>query len=265
MRLLTSECFRAFSTRTVPLFLAAAIAVGFLLMSGLILLGPEHMNPPMPPVDTEVGVRGLLGLLSLTAAIPVAMGSQLITSELADGTYAITLLTEPRRWRVIGAKLAVALVIGSLYGMLLAAGTIAGICLGSTLAHLTPGLPVIEIVWLSLRLGASMALYTVLGVGIGALLQRPQICLVVIIGWFYFGESLLSGVPGIQILYPWTPGGAASAISGQSFVADAISRTTGGITVELLSPVLGALVLLMYALAASVVALATSARRDVRV
>lgn len=239
--------------------------MGILLIGGLTLLGPDQMNPPMPPINTEVGVRALLGLLSLTAAIPVAMGSQLLTSELSDSTYAITLLTEPRRWRIIAAKLVTALLIGLVYGLLLAGGSVLGIAMGSSIIQATPGLPFPEIVSLAIRIGVSMALYTVLGVGIGALLQRPQLCLVVIIGWFYFGESLISGIPGVQLFYPWIPGGAASAIIGQSFVADAISTSTGGTGVQLLPPVAGALVLVCYAIIAATLALFTSAYRDVRV
>ena len=55
----------------------AGLAVGLFLTGGLIVMGPDNMNPPMPGPDTVEGVRGLLGILVLSAPIPLLLGTQL--------------------------------------------------------------------------------------------------------------------------------------------------------------------------------------------
>ncbi|GAB3715455.1 ABC transporter permease [Mariniluteicoccus flavus] len=264
MSTLRAETRRLLSTPAWWRFALAGLAIGLLLTGGITLLGPEHMNPPMPGPDSPDGVRGLLGLLVLAAPVPVVLGSRTMTNEYAHRTIVPTLLGHPHRLRLVTAKLVVHLLAGSAYGLLLATGAVVGTLGACAALGLTPGLPAGEVVTLSLRLGGSMALYTVIGVGIGALVANPQACLVIAVGWFYLLESMLSAVPGLARAYPWLPGGAASALTGQSFVLDAIMRTTSGTPPRLLPAWGGAAVLLAYAAVLAAAALVTTLRRDVR-
>ncbi|GAA1397469.1 ABC transporter permease [Luteococcus peritonei] len=263
-RAVHAETIRLTSTPMLRRFLLGALGVGLFLTGGLILMGPDHMNPPMPGPDTADGIRGLLGVLVLSAPIPVLLGSRLMTNETEHRTVVPTLLAQPNRQVVVTAKLLAALVVGLLYGAVLAVGALVGLYGGCAAAGITPALGVATVAPEVARIGLSMALYTLIGVGIGALLPRAQLCLAVAIGWFYLAESMLSALPALRSIYPFLPGGAASAITGQSFVLDAIQASTPGAPLQLLPAWLGALVLLGYAVLASLLALATTLRRDIR-
>ncbi|MEU3847014.1 ABC transporter permease [Micrococcus terreus] len=259
-----AEAIRLSATPNFPRFLLAGLAAALFLTGGLTVLGPEHMNPPMPGPDVPEGVHGLLGLLVLTAPIPVLMGASAMTTEFAHRTIIPTVLFQPRRHYVVLAKLAVMVVAGLVYGLVVAIGAVLGVFGGAWIARMDVAVPVLEVSVLALRIGLSMAFYTVIGVGIGALIPRPQAALIVIVGWFYLLESMLSAIPGIQSAYPWLPGGAASAITGQNFVLDAIASATGGGGVHLLPAAAGMAILLAYAFMASLLALATTLRNDIR-
>ena len=258
-----AEFIRVVSTPALATFLLAGLGVGIFLTGGLILMGPENMNPPMAGPDTLDGLHGLLGVLVLGAPVPVLLGTRVMTDEQEHRTIVPTLLAQPRRYLVVTAKLVVAAAAGAGYGLCLSAGAMLGLYGGSALGGFVPAESATTVVVEVLRIGVAMMLYTVIGVGIGALIPRATACLAVAVGWFYLVESTASAVPGVQALYPWFPGGAASSITGQSFVLDAISRTTGGPPVQLLPEWLGAVVLLAYAVAASFLALGTTLRRDV--
>lgn len=262
MNAIAGELSRLRADRASGLLILAGPLIAIALTAGLSALGPEHMNPPMPGLETAEGVRGALGLLVLAAPVPFILGTRSMTREFEHRTIIPTLLAEPRRGRLIAAKLLVMFAAGLAYGAL-ALGAFAGVEAAAAATGLPPGLPHGEVARLAIGVGAGSALYTVLGAAVGALLQRSLWCLAVAVGWFYLGESLIPALPGGAALYPWMPGGAASALTGHSFIADGLSRTLGSGEVQLLPAWAGVLVLLAYAGTAVAVAFATTLRRDI--
>jgi hypothetical protein len=125
------------------------------------------------------------------------------------------------------------------------------------------GLPAGAVLALLARIAATMAVYTLLGVAMGALLRNQVTALVVVGAYLYLVESLLMLVPGVRELYPFLPGGATSALTGFTQLSDAIAEQTGSAAVALLSAPAGGLVLLGYALAASAIAVMVPLRRDI--
>src|SRR4051812_45270468 len=90
------------------------------MMGVLALVGPEDFSPPMPGLDTETGLRSILGLLGYTAFVPAAAGTVAGTSEYRHRTAAVTFLFAPRRWQVLAARLVTCAVAGCAYAFLLA-------------------------------------------------------------------------------------------------------------------------------------------------
>lgn len=264
MSALHGEARRLLADRPSLLLIAAGGLIALALTAGLALLGPEHMNPPMPGLGTPEGVRGSLGLLVLAAPVPFLLGSRSMTREFEHGTIIPTLLAQPRRARLVGTKLAVMLGAGLAYGVVLAACSWVGVELGAIAQGVELGLPRAEILRMASGLGLGSALYTLLGAAVGALLQRSIWCLGAAIGWLYLGESLIPALPGGAHLYPWMPGGAASSLTGYSFIAEGLSATLGSDPVRLLPAWAGISVLLAYAGVAVAVAFATTLRRDIR-
>ncbi|WP_327092356.1 ABC transporter permease [Nonomuraea sp. NBC_01738] len=252
--------------------LATRMWLGTLLVAGLLgggligllaIVGPENFDPPMPGLHTEAGVRAVLGFLGFTAFVPAAIGTLAVTSEYRHRTVNFTFLFAPGRWRVLAAKLITYGLAGMVYGLVLS-GTAALALFGAAAARgVNLGLPAGTIVELLARLAIAMVAYTVLGVGMGALIRHQIAALVVVIGYLYGAELLLMTIPGVRHLYPWLPGGATSALTDFTAVADALSQQLSSEPVRLLSPLAGALLLVGYTVLASTAALVKPMRRDV--
>ncbi|WP_430782466.1 ABC transporter permease [Actinoplanes sp. G11-F43] len=260
--LIRAEFRRLAATRMwVGLLLAAAV-IGGGLTGMLTLAGPENFDPPMPGLDTEAGVRALLGLLGYTAFLPAAAGALAVTSEYRHGTAAVTFLFAPRRGRVLAAKLATYAVAGLAYGLILAGTAAAALFTVTALRGITLGLPDGTVLMLIARIGLAMVVYLLIGAGVGALLRNQVTALCVVIGYLYMGETLLMLIPGVNALYPVLPGGATAALTDFTYLADAMSQEIGSAPITLLPPLAGALVLIGYALAAAAIAVVLPMRRD---
>lgn len=262
--LVTAELRRLAATRLWWVGLLVAVGFGGGLTGALALTGPEHFTPPMPGLHTATGVRLVLGMLGFTAFVPAALGTLAMTTEYRYRTVDVTFLFVPARGRVVVAKLVAYTVAGLAYGATLAVTAGLGLYGGAAARGVPLGLSAPVVAGLLARIGVAMAVYTVLGVAVGALLRNQILALAVVVGYLYAGETLLMIIPGVNTLYPVLPGGALSALTGFHYVADAVAQQvpTGGI--RLLPPTTGALLLLGYAAVAATVAVLAPLRRDVR-
>ncbi|WP_037357804.1 ABC transporter permease [Amycolatopsis orientalis] len=261
--MIAAELRRLRATRLWLWALGAAAVCGGGLVALIGLIGPQHVQPPMPGLDTAAGVRNVLGMATVTVLFPAAFGTVAMTSEYRHRTIAVTFLFAPRRWRILVAKLAAFAIGGLCYGLVTAAA--AGLALyGSAAVHgVAVGLAPATVAELLLRMAAAMTIYTVLGVGIGALLRNQVAALAVVIGYLYVVELALLAIPGVNAIYPWLPGGATAALTEFGYLTDALAQQTGHPSGPLLPAAGGALVLLGYALLACGLAVAFPLRRDV--
>ncbi|MEU0569386.1 ABC transporter permease [Nonomuraea sp. NPDC005983] len=261
--LIHAEFRRLLATRMWLGTLLVAALLGGGLIGLLAIVGPENFQPPMPGLHTEAGVRAVLGFLGFTAFIPAAIGTLAVTSEYRHRTINFTFLFAPDRWRVLAAKLITYGLAGMVYGLVLS-GSAAVALFGAAAARgVNLGLPSATIVELLTRLAVAMVAYTVLGVGMGALIRHQVAALGVVIGYLYGGELLLMMIPGVRNLYPWLPGGATAGLTDFTAVSDALAQQLSSEPVRLLPPVAGALVLLGYTALAIAAALVKPMRRDV--
>ncbi len=260
--LLAAEWTRLASTRLWLWGLLAALGSGALI--GLLaLVGPENFTPPMPGLDTAQGAHMLLGLLGFTVFAPALLGTIAVSSEYRHRTVTTTTLFAPRRWTWLAAKLAIYTGAGLAYGAIAAAvagGALWGVAL---LKGITLGLPAATVAALLARIGLTMAVYILLGLAVGALLRNQVTALIAVGAYFYVIETVLMIIPGIKVLYPYLPGGATTALTGSTFLADAIAGQTGTAAPQLLSAPAGAAVLVCYALIAVAIAVAAPLRRDI--
>ena len=262
-RLIKAEFRRLLATR----MWWGALLVGGLLGGGLIgmltLVGPENFDPPMPGLHTEQGVRTVVGFLGYTAFVPAAIGTLAVTSEYRHRTINFTFLFAPRRWQVLVAKIVAHGAAGACYGLVLATTSALAFFGAAAVKGVTLGMPATGIIELLARTGLAMVAYTVLGIGMGALIRNQVAALAVVIGYLYAGETLLMMIPGIRHLYPWLPGGAAAALTDFTAISDALSQQMSTDPIRLLSPVAGLLVLLAYTALAGTAAVLSPMRRDV--
>lgn len=263
-----AEFRKLFSTRmwwALGIFLAAymaflAVVLAFALTGAdLATAGNASSDVTLPqPKDITLAVYTLAP--SLGYIFPLIIGALAVTAEFRHQTITPTFLAEPRRGRVLLAKLLAAIPVG------LAVGVI------GTLASLLPGAGMLALrgfdtflgsadVWRSLVLATvAMAIWTVVGVGFGSVLTKQVASIIVLLAFTQFVEPIarmaLSGLGSLSSIGKFLPGAASEALAGGSFYG-AIGAG------ETLNWWQGGLVLLAYALVFAAIGRVTSFRRDI--
>ena len=107
----------------------------------------------------------------------------------------------------------------------------------------------------------ALTVWTIVGVGFGALLTNQIAVIVIVLAFTQFVEPILRIVLGqfdwSEGISKYLPGAAGEAITGSSFYADS------GMAVGLLSSRLGFAVLLGYAIAFALIGRLTTLRHDI--
>lgn len=197
---------------------------------------------------------------TLGYVFPLVAGAIAVTSEFRHQTITPTFLFEPRRGVVLTAKLVVNLVMGLVYGVIGTLGAIAG------------GAPLLATVGDGLYLSngdvlgnvafsvLALAIWAVIGVGLGSVLPNQVAAIVVILAFTQFVEPILrvgfAAVDALSGVAKFFPGAAAEALVG-----DSLYSTTG--MLDLLGRWEGAAVLLLYAVVFAAIGRFTTLQRDV--
>lgn len=262
MRLIRAELIKLITLRLVLWTVLLAASFGALLTGALAVIGPENATPPMPGLDTAPGVEIVLGLPSVMLFVPALIGTVAVTSEYRHRTIGTTFLAVPRRERVLGAKLAVFALLGLAYGTVSSIAAAAALFAGAGLRGITVPVSLGDIVLPLVQLALAATVYMVLGVSIGALARNQLVAIAIVLGYFYFLEFVLMMIPGVNVLYPFLPGGATASLTRFSFLTDALAEQTSWGAAALASPGMGAAILVAYAAIAGVVAVLVPLRRD---
>jgi ABC-2 type transport system permease protein len=238
-----SELLKLRTTRTVPILVLAGAAVSLL---GVAVEGISRDAVKLVP---ELQQRDLLSKgVTIGVFIAAVAGILVVTSEYRYGTIRPTLLVQPRRGTVLGAKLVAAAVAGVLFATVCVATSFAAwaIVLGTRgiPAQLTAGHAVTLVLG---PVGAS-ALSAMIGVAVGSLV-RNQVGAVVGLALYalVIDAGLFAAAPSIGRLLP---GKAGDAIAGRP-------------TDQLLSPGIALAVLALWTLAMIVAALRHDRHADV--
>jgi len=210
-RLVRSELLKLRTTRTARVLLALAAAGTAALVAIVLLLAGQPGQPALGPDAPRQLVLVPAQPLTLAALVLGVLG---MAGELRHGTATSTFLVTPRRGRVVAAKLAAAAVTGLAMSLASSAAVLAvGLpwlrAKGIEVAVADPGVAA----WVA-GLAVAVALYAVLGTGLGALLRNQVAAVVVGLLWWSQGvERVLTGIlhqPGLE---RWLPMGAASALT----------------------------------------------------
>lgn len=260
-RLIRAELLKIFTTRLWWGLLIGVVA-GTAINTGIIaaIAGRGAQAGGVPGVDDPAVVRSVYTAgIGVTYLITLALGIIAMAGEHRHQTMAATALASPRRERIVLAKLAALVVAGAGYGV------------ASVLTALLLGVPIIMARGGSARLVSdgvpralaldvlAVALWGVLGLGIGTLIRNQVVALLVAIGIAWLAEPLLSlllNAVGWGLVAKYLPSSATSALVSPS-AAD------GGFTMALLPWWGGALVLLGYALVSGALGAALTLRRDI--
>lgn len=237
-----AEWLKIRSTRTTLGLVLGMIALIllFALLSGLLTKAP-HLRGSEDQL-------GLLSVGSLAGVFSALAGIMLVTSEYRYGTIRPTFLFNPRRSRVVAAKLTAGVLAGIVFGI---AGE--GLGFGVGYAALSGrGIPLalnghaIALLLIGTLVGS--ALWGAIGVGLGGIVRNQVGSIIALLAWGFVIENLLFAfVPSFGRL---TPVHAQDALTGLS-------------TAHLLTPAAGAVTLIVWTAVLAIAALALTARRDV--
>jgi ABC-type transport system involved in multi-copper enzyme maturation permease subunit len=211
VNLLASELLKLRTTR-VP-YVLLAVTVVFAGLVAATLVGAGALGD-----DRALELAQGAGFWSVLATV---LGILVVTNEYRHGTIATTFLAEPRRRRVLGAKLATSLLAGALFA------------LAATVAVAAVALP-----WLAARdealaldgqalqavgrLVVAFALSAALGAAVGAIVQSQVGAIVIVFVWFLVVESIVGLLAALLFgevgepdpVSPYLPGTAIQGIVG---------------------------------------------------
>jgi ABC-type transport system involved in multi-copper enzyme maturation permease subunit len=258
MGLIKAELQKLFTTRLwwiMFIVMVALIGVNLAFLIGFA--GSEQGGAPaLPNLDDPEWLQVAWSSGASGGIFVMILGVVMMTSEYRYQTITGTFLTTPRRTQVIVAKLAAGLLVGALFALgtlvFLAAVTVPTVLLsGGSFA-----VGEAHVLESSVGIVASLGLYTLFGIGLGALVRNQIAGIVAAVVWTFVIESIFTAIPALQPIGKWLPGGASAALMS-------IDIDTGLGRPDLLPAWGGALVLVAYGLLFAFVASATTVRRDI--
>jgi len=208
-------------------------------------------------LDDPGSVRAVYGVpLEIGYILPLVLGVTMICGEFRHGTITPTFLATPRRSRVLAAKVVAAAVVGLAIGVLF---TVMSTGLGSIIVAARGHAVLLQSgeMWRVLVLVAvGVGVWTVFGVGFGALLKNQVAAIVTALVLVGIVEGLLS------LALDWVHlGGVAKFLPASA--ADAMLRPSNIHGSDLLPWWAGALVLLAWGLGTALAGALSTMRRDV--
>lgn len=263
--------YRKFVTTRMWWVLLLVMALYMVFMAGALGFGiasdPDAMTEGLGQGADAVTISPLqLALSVYTLApsfgyvFPVIIGALSVCAEFRHQTITPTLLAEPRRDVVIGAKLLASLPLGVLFGVV---GVVATILPGAAVLGATGNETFLtdpEVLRTAAWSAVALAIWTLVGVGFGAALKNQVAAIAVVLAFTQLVEPILRIAFGmitpLEGVAKWLPGAAGEAIAGSSFYAET------GLN-DLLSRGQGIVVLIAYGLVLAAVGRFTTLGRDI--
>jgi ABC-2 type transport system permease protein len=175
--------------------------------------------------------------MNIATIFPMIFGALAIASEINRKTITTSFLTAPTRSSVLGAKAITYVLWGAIYGAIVAGAASLGVLLGSNSKYVPEAGD-----WMLILISGIVAcvLWTLLGMGVGALLGSPVGTLVILLIYALIvgpvGELVLTGVTEGSHIAGFLPNGSANGLTGStatSLLFDQAQQLAGG---RLISP-----------------------------
>jgi hypothetical protein len=251
--LVRAEWVKLFSTRTwIGLLLGSCLLVGGFaaLLTGVAGTTPGRGGQGAPAVGTAAYEQGVLGIGAQATTLLLILGAIGMTQEFRHRTATPTFLTTPRRGRVVAAKVLAYALVAVPFAVVVLGVLVAVVEVYAGARGAAPSLTGTNLRILGWD-AVAIVVYTVIGVGVGALLRNQVGAIVAALVYLRVVEPLIAVIGPISGAYKWLPGGALSAV------------TANLATTDVLRPWQGAVLLLGYGLVAAVLGTVLTLRRDV--
>ena len=187
MGLLIAELRKLTTVRTT--WVITVLGVAFAAVGAGFFLFETEFTGPFTGTDAQIAAA--VDNVGAMSPVVVVVGLLAMTTEFRHGTAGRTFQLTPSRTRVMLAKLVVGAVYGvvfSLVGLAAVAAVVAAASIGLD-NGLDPGADTFAAVW---RTPVGLALATVLGVAIGALLRNQVVAITATLVYLFLGEQLFN-------------------------------------------------------------------------
>jgi len=248
-RLVRAEWTKLLTTRVwIGLLLGACLLVGAFATLFTAFAGNDDSG--IAPVGTADYEQLALAVSANATILFIVLGIIGTTQEYRHRTATPTFLASPHRGRVVIAKLLAYVVAAVPMALVVIAVDVLVVTVYAGAKGDAPSLSgdnlrVLVGAW------AALVIYTVIGVGVGALLRNQVGAIVGALVYLFVVEGIISSIPATQGAYKWLPGGALEAMTATFDQPDLLSAWQGG------------LLLLGYGVAAAVLGTLLAVRRDV--
>jgi ABC-2 type transport system permease protein len=246
IRLIRIELLKLHTTPAAWISLVLTLTLTVISVFTTVLLAGR---PGTPPLGSIANVSKVLAVGALTSIVMVILGIMISASEDRHRTSLSTYLAEPRRGRVLIAKMLTAGGLGALGG----AATFALALTVAIPVYASKGVHHLPVDIGALWLGTTLitACYGLLGVAIGALTRNTVTAVIGALIWVAVIELAVLQ-PLLPSIAKWLPTGAGVALT--------TARPDG----SLLPPAVAALVLVGWAALVSLTASRITLRRELR-
>jgi ABC-2 type transport system permease protein len=170
--------------------------------------------------------------MNIATIFPMIFGALAIASEINRKTITTSFLTAPTRSSVLGAKAITYVLWGLIYGAIVAGAASLGVLIGSNSKYVPEAGD-----WILILMSGVIAcmLWTLLGMGVGALLGSPVGALVILLIYALIvgpiGELILTGITEGSHIAGFLPNGSANGLTGSTATAllfDQAQQLAGG-------------------------------------
>ena len=196
----------------------------------------------------------LLGISGFSQLIALVLGLLAVTTEVRHGTITPTLVAEPNRVRIMGAKLVSHVLAGLVLATVAVGACTAIVLLGLSARNISTGLESEQVIRIVVGQIVAGGLWAALGVGLGALVGNQVGAIVGALAWIFLVENLLTLIPSVgDQVQKYGINGASNGLGNLE------SQNTGDVLTQLPAGVL----LTAYAVAFVIAGTIMLQRRDV--
>lgn len=249
IRLVRAEFLKVRTTQVWFWLLMGVIAVSALL----VVAGLASSNGVKDASD----VPDMFASASTAYIVVFTLGVLGVTTEFRYQTITATFLITPSRWAIITAKLITYAILGVLYALVAVATQLAVAVPWLAAKDIDVDYGSSDVIHAIVGVFAVVALFGIIGLGVGALLRNQIVAVVVGIIFLLVLQNITLAIPKVRNVWPYTPAGASQAIlhtTGSTEVTDGV---------HLLSAGAGVIVLLLWAFIPAILGASITMNRDI--
>jgi ABC-2 type transport system permease protein len=163
-------------------------------------------------IDRDTILEVLRGVADVAAPVALLVGVLAAAGEFRHGTIVPVLLAEPRRGRVMSAKVASQALFGAVVGL---AGSLVALAAGSAFVAsegASIDRPAVDLAWTVAGVSVVAAVYGSLGAELGLLLRSQTAAATLALAWVFAIEEIVPVVFRAEGLRRWLLDGAADRL-----------------------------------------------------